>query len=167
MSDQCPLGRRREARPRNSWIRQGVTTGIRDKGIKSVEWIKRKEQRRKIELEEQKMCENIDTVYIKLKKFDIICRCFCCEVLYKSARKTHMPLTYVLDTFLLHILEVYQKREEVSQFHKLSWLHHLHICEKRILSVIFLQFVHFMEVSAAFLAIGKQLSRRNKFSFRS
>ena len=45
----CPPGRRRKRRPRNSWM-QEVTSGMREKGINSMEWIDREEWRRKIEL---------------------------------------------------------------------------------------------------------------------
>ena len=43
----CPPGRKRKGRPRNSWL-QEVRTGMREKGIDSMEWIKREEWRRKI-----------------------------------------------------------------------------------------------------------------------
>ena len=45
-----PPGReRRKERPRNSWM-QEVRTGIKDKGIDSMEWIDMEEWRRKIKL---------------------------------------------------------------------------------------------------------------------
>ena len=44
-----PPGRRRKERPRNSWI-QEVRTGKREKGINNIEWIDRKEWKRKIKL---------------------------------------------------------------------------------------------------------------------
>ena len=45
----CPLGKRRKGRPRKSWM-QGVTTGMREKGINNMEWVDREEWRRKIKL---------------------------------------------------------------------------------------------------------------------
>ena len=45
----CPTVRRRKGRPRNSWM-QEVTNGMREKGIKNVEWIDREEWRREIKL---------------------------------------------------------------------------------------------------------------------
>ena len=42
----CPPGRkRRKGRRRNSWM-QEVTTGMREKGIDSMEWVEREEWRR-------------------------------------------------------------------------------------------------------------------------
>ena len=47
----CLLGRRRRKwRTRNSWI-QGVTTGMREKGINSMECIEKEGWRRKIKLQ--------------------------------------------------------------------------------------------------------------------
>ena len=37
----CPPGRRINGRPRNSWM-QKITTGMREKGIKNMEWVDRK-----------------------------------------------------------------------------------------------------------------------------
>ena len=37
----CPAGRKRKGRPRNSWM-QEITTGMRKKVIKNMEWIDRK-----------------------------------------------------------------------------------------------------------------------------
>ena len=47
MLKSCPPRRRREGRPRNSWI-QKVTTGKRENGINSMEWIDGREWGRKI-----------------------------------------------------------------------------------------------------------------------
>ena len=44
----CPHGKKR--RPRNSWM-QEITTGVRRKGINSMEWIEGKEWRRKNKIE--------------------------------------------------------------------------------------------------------------------
>ena len=44
----CPPGRSRKGRPRNSW-KQEVTTEMREKGIKNLDWVDRKEWRRKNE----------------------------------------------------------------------------------------------------------------------
>ena len=47
------LEEEKKGRPRNSWM-QEVTTGMREKGIKNMEWIDREEWRRKIKLWAQK-----------------------------------------------------------------------------------------------------------------
>ena len=47
----CPPVRRK-GRPRNSWM-QEVTTGMREKGVNSMEWINREGCRRKIKLKQQ------------------------------------------------------------------------------------------------------------------
>jgi hypothetical protein len=45
----CPPGRRRKGRPRNLWMLE-VTTGMREEGIKNIEWVDRDEWTRKIKL---------------------------------------------------------------------------------------------------------------------
>ena len=47
----CPPGRRRNGRPRNSWM-QEVTTGMRERGIGDFEWVDREGWRKKINLPE-------------------------------------------------------------------------------------------------------------------
>ena len=47
--ERCPPGRRRKGRPRNSWMPE-VTTGMREKGINSMEWSNREAWRRRIKL---------------------------------------------------------------------------------------------------------------------
>ena len=42
----CPPGRKRKGRPRNSWMEE-VTTGIKEKGIRSMEWIDMEEWSKK------------------------------------------------------------------------------------------------------------------------
>ena len=57
----CPPGRRKKGRPRNSWM-QEVTTGMREKGINTMEWIYRAGW--KIKTLSPEKHENIDTLYI-------------------------------------------------------------------------------------------------------
>jgi hypothetical protein len=45
----CPSGRRKEGRPRNSWM-QEVTTGKRKRGICDLQWVDREGWRKKINL---------------------------------------------------------------------------------------------------------------------
>ena len=45
----CPPGRRRKGRPRDSWM-QEVTTGMRERGIGSLEWVDREGWRKKFNL---------------------------------------------------------------------------------------------------------------------
>ena len=49
ISENCPAGRRRKGRPRNSWA-QEVRTTMGEKGINNMEWIDREDWRRKIKL---------------------------------------------------------------------------------------------------------------------
>ena len=48
MLEWCPPGRRR--RKTSKLSDAGVTTGMREKGINNIEWIDRKEWKRKIKL---------------------------------------------------------------------------------------------------------------------
>ena len=45
----CPAGRRRNERPRSSWM-QGVTTGMREREIGDLEWVDREWWGKKISL---------------------------------------------------------------------------------------------------------------------
>ena len=53
MLEQCPPGKRREERPRNSWL-QEVTTGMIEQGINNVEQIDKDEWNNKINIQTQK-----------------------------------------------------------------------------------------------------------------
>ena len=57
----CPPGRRRKGRHGHLWI-QEVMTGMRKKGINSMEWIDREDVL--ILTLGTERCENIDTLYI-------------------------------------------------------------------------------------------------------
>ena len=68
MLEWCPPGRkrrrrRRRRRPQNSWLKE-VITGMRETGNNSMEWIEKKEWRRKIKLLACKD-EKILILYIK------------------------------------------------------------------------------------------------------
>jgi hypothetical protein len=61
---------RRKGRSRNSWI-QEVRTGMREKGIDIVEWIDRKEWRRKIKLLPQKDVKTLLLLFVNSTRHEI------------------------------------------------------------------------------------------------
>ena len=67
ISEWCPPGRRRNGRPRNSWM-QEVTTGMRERGIGDLEWNDREAWRKKIIFTlGTERCENIKNLYLYIR----------------------------------------------------------------------------------------------------